>query len=204
MHLVNWDKCARPKKLGGLGIRKAQEHNVALLGKHAWALFQEDGNRLCIQILRSKYDNGKINFKAKGSRTWNSLCKAGKVLEKGFALKLGSGNASFFFDAWLSNEPICNQVLWVHIHDTALSFKDVLRKGKWHLNEVMTLLPNDLKLAVESFNVLLNDSVPNCTTWLGNIDGVYTTKSTYLWLMGLDLNVEPHKSWSWLWKLAIP
>ncbi|KAK7287374.1 hypothetical protein RIF29_00647 [Crotalaria pallida] len=36
------------------------------------------------------------------------------------------------------------------------------------------------------------------------MDGVYTTKSGYRWLMGLEENNEPIKQWSWLWNLQVP
>jgi len=33
VHLVGWDKIARPRKVGGLGIGRARESNTAMLGK---------------------------------------------------------------------------------------------------------------------------------------------------------------------------
>ncbi|KAK7275735.1 hypothetical protein RIF29_16857 [Crotalaria pallida] len=36
------------------------------------------------------------------------------------------------------------------------------------------------------------------------MDGVYTTKSRYRWLMGLEENNELIKQWSWLWNLQVP
>ncbi|KAK7275456.1 hypothetical protein RIF29_16573 [Crotalaria pallida] len=128
----------------------------------------------------------------------SSIYKAGKVLDKGFALKLGSGEVSFFFDAWFSNEPLCNQVPWVQIHDTALRVKDVLRDGSWHLHEIMTLLPNPIKLAVEGFNVLLDDSIPDCISWLGNMDvcvGPGIQRGYLLFLLVLHFSsVQPNLS----------
>lgn len=36
IHLVGWSKIARPKFLGGIGIKPAREANVCLLGKLVW------------------------------------------------------------------------------------------------------------------------------------------------------------------------
>lgn len=36
IHLVGWSKIARPKFLGGLGIKPAREANVCLFGKLVW------------------------------------------------------------------------------------------------------------------------------------------------------------------------
>lgn len=40
--LVTWDKVARPKKHGGLGLRSARMNNVVMLGKQLWGLVQHD------------------------------------------------------------------------------------------------------------------------------------------------------------------
>lgn len=39
IHLVNWEKLTLLRNVGGLGIRKARESNVALLGKLVWGAF---------------------------------------------------------------------------------------------------------------------------------------------------------------------
>ncbi|GAU13776.1 hypothetical protein TSUD_82850 [Trifolium subterraneum] len=41
IHLVGWDKITKPKKLGGLGIRKARDANTSLLGKKALSALKE-------------------------------------------------------------------------------------------------------------------------------------------------------------------
>ena len=42
IHLVGWNKIARPKHLGGLDIRSAQDANICLLGKLVWDLVQNN------------------------------------------------------------------------------------------------------------------------------------------------------------------
>ncbi|CAJ2627607.1 unnamed protein product [Trifolium pratense] len=56
IHLVGWDKITKPKKLGGLGIRKAREANTYLLGKLVWSMHQ-NCDTLWVQVLRHKYLN---------------------------------------------------------------------------------------------------------------------------------------------------
>ncbi|KAL8170556.1 hypothetical protein V2J09_022360 [Rumex salicifolius] len=36
MHLVNWEDVTKPKKVGGLGVKRMKELNLALMGKLAW------------------------------------------------------------------------------------------------------------------------------------------------------------------------
>lgn len=38
LHLISWEEVCRPKRMGGLGIRKIRKFNQALLSKHLWNL----------------------------------------------------------------------------------------------------------------------------------------------------------------------
>ena len=42
VHLVNWDQVCRPKKNGGLGIKKTSHMNQALLAKASWRILNRD------------------------------------------------------------------------------------------------------------------------------------------------------------------
>ncbi|KAK2441392.1 hypothetical protein QL285_012694 [Trifolium repens] len=102
MHLVGWDKITKPKKLGGLGIRKAREANTSLLGKLVWNIHQNN-DALWEQVLKHKYlkEETLLNTTKKpGSVTWNAIMKALLALKEGFQFRLGNGNSSFWFTNW--------------------------------------------------------------------------------------------------------
>ncbi|MCI14329.1 RNA-directed DNA polymerase (Reverse transcriptase), partial [Trifolium medium] len=63
IHLVGWDKITKPKKLGGLGIRKARDANTSLLGKLVWNVHQ-NSDVLWVQIIQHKYlkEEALLNF----------------------------------------------------------------------------------------------------------------------------------------------
>lgn len=42
LHLVNWDTITRPRNLGGLGIHRTREANIALLSKRVWDVLHFD------------------------------------------------------------------------------------------------------------------------------------------------------------------
>ncbi|KAK7251724.1 hypothetical protein RIF29_35167 [Crotalaria pallida] len=51
---------------------------------------------------------------------------------------------------------------------------------------------------------MVNEGVPDCITWKGDLNVVYTARSGYAWLLNnnmLDLHTD---SWSWIWKLKVP
>jgi hypothetical protein len=111
IHLVGWDKITKPKKLGGLGIRKARDANTSLLGKLVWNVHQ-NSDALWVKLIQHKYlkeeallssDNNKS-----GSVTWNAIRKALSALKEGFHFRLGNGNNSFWFTNWSGNGIIAN------------------------------------------------------------------------------------------------
>jgi hypothetical protein len=73
IHLIGWDNITKPKKLGGLGIRKAREANTSLLGKLVWSIHQ-NCDALWVQVLKHKYIKDKL-FPSlpKKPGSWNFL-----------------------------------------------------------------------------------------------------------------------------------
>ncbi|KAK7266231.1 hypothetical protein RIF29_18873 [Crotalaria pallida] len=130
--------------------------------------------------------------------------KAKALLADGFQLKVGAGDISFFFDKWLGNEPLCQKVPWVATQDTALRVRDVWKQGSWQLQNVYTLLPNEIQHVIISSDVLINDAIPDCVTWRGAMNGVYTAKSGYEWLINHNMVHQDPSHWGWIWKLKLP
>ena len=46
IHLVNWARGTKPKKIGGLSVRECRLPNIALLGKLVWNIVNESGRWL--------------------------------------------------------------------------------------------------------------------------------------------------------------
>ena len=95
---MNYKVLTRPKKRGGLGIRRARWTNTALLGKIIWDMLSKPG-KLWVQLLSSKYlrENSLLNARRKNgdSYIWRSITKAIQALEDGYKIRIGNGNISF-------------------------------------------------------------------------------------------------------------
>jgi hypothetical protein len=135
IHLVGWEKITKPKKLGGLGIRKAREANTSLLGKLVWSI-HKNSDALWVQIIKHKYLKDELllsTIKKPGSITWNAIMKALLALKDGFQFRLGDGKSSFWYTNWSGMGSLANQVLYVDIHDIEMRVRDVFTNGNWNV-----------------------------------------------------------------------
>jgi hypothetical protein len=208
IHLVGWDKITKPKKVGGLRIRKARDANTSLLGKLVWNIHQNN-DALWVQIIKHKYIKEEAFLsitKKPGSVTWNAIMKALLALKDGFQFRLGNGNSSFWFTDWSGYGTLASHVLYVDIHDIEMRVRDVFIDGNWNLNLLYTVLPDEIKDRLAFLPVNLNPEVSDCFTWKGNLNGIYTARDGYYWLNrnAFSANTTNIASWSWLWRLPAP
>lgn len=54
VHLIGWDDVCKPKSVGGLGIRKAKDNNVANLAKLSWQVVNNN-DLLWVKVANAKY-----------------------------------------------------------------------------------------------------------------------------------------------------
>lgn len=85
MHWLSWSSMCRSKMEGGLGFRKLQAFNTALLGKQLWRM-HSDPHSLVARVLKAKYfPHGDITSAPLGSNpsfTWRSLLSAREMVCK--------------------------------------------------------------------------------------------------------------------------
>lgn len=146
LHMVSWDRISQPKKEGGLGIRRAREQNVALLGKLASEVLHSP-DKLWVRVLSDKYLNGQHlldGCEPRGSHMWRSLVKALNELKGGFEMKLGNGSCSVWYTPWVTHHSLCHTIPFVDIQDTKLQVRDMWGENGWNLGRMRTLLPEEV------------------------------------------------------------
>jgi hypothetical protein len=145
---VGWNKIARPKYHGGLGIRTAREANICLLGKLVWDLFQSSP-KLWVDLLSNRYTSGSKFLYAtahpKDSSTWSSIIHAKNALKDGYSWRAGSGSSSFWFCPWSSLGYIGSMVPYIDIHDLHLTVNDVLSSSDTFSGFVLSSSPGGFK-----------------------------------------------------------
>lgn len=102
-HLVNWNTCCKPMSFGGLGIRKIQNHNKALLAKWLWRFGSEQDSLWC-QVVVARFGE-KLVWESRevrrrhGYRIWKSILVGRDDFWKYLKFNLGSSeNIKFWKD----------------------------------------------------------------------------------------------------------
>lgn len=80
-------------------------------------------------------------MKQQDSLIWKGILRARDQLGQRFVFKLGHGDTSVWYKDWSGTGPIANQVLFVHISNTNLKLRDIIRDNSWDLNRLSTMLP---------------------------------------------------------------
>lgn len=151
MHMVSWNKITQARKDGGLGVRRAKEHNTTLLGKLVWNLFTNK-SKLWVQVLGEKYlqqNNLVLDNLHSGSPTWNAIKYAFEELQDCSQFKVGRGDTSFWYDSWAMHRRLADIVDVIDIHDTAYNIRDLwnTERNDWQLEMLYTPLPSDMTIS---------------------------------------------------------
>lgn len=191
-----------------MGIRAARITNTSLLGKLVWDLMHSS-NKLWVQLLSNKYSPSAHILRATAnsscSSIWAAIIRAKSLLLDGFEWRHGSGNSSFWFTSWNSSGSLAPLVPYIDIHDLQLTIKDVISSPAPHTNILYTTLPPDIANHINNLKVRFNDSIEDTFVWSPNINGVYTAKSGYNWLLSRSNNINTaSNSWRWIWSLRLP
>lgn len=206
INLVGWDKITRKKVDGCLGIRVARDMNTAMLGKLLWDL-HANTNKLWVNLLVDKYMGNEAILRVKklnGSYIWNSIMKARDILRDGYEFRMGNGQSSLWYSSWTELGMLSKLVPYVDIHDTQLSKSDIYVNGAWNFNSLYTNLPHHILEFIQGLYFHPNAEVEDAFIWKGKLDGMYSAKAVYDWMLGQkyprssDLNTV---SWKWIWTL---
>ncbi|WOH04087.1 hypothetical protein DCAR_0623493 [Daucus carota subsp. sativus] len=149
MRLIAWEKICRPRSLGGVGIMKVKERNIAMLGKWWWRCINER-DRFWNKTLQSKYgstfgvDPARINLDRSSSHTLVSLeklswsIKWNQFIQMDFALSklLEHKMEAEVKEAW---QIVVSATIWtIWLFRNALIFNEC-RAGKMDVLRVLRL-----------------------------------------------------------------
>ncbi|XP_042958229.1 uncharacterized protein LOC122293848 [Carya illinoinensis] len=143
LHWMSWKKVCKPTKEGGLGIRDFKEVQKSLHMKFAFRLIAT--NNLWTDFFRAKYSrNAHVlaqNRRPTDSCFWKSIISVLQEVVDNVKVLVRGGNASFWFDRWLSSG-----LLSARAHDIAnlkLRISDCWTNNSWNTDLLRELVDAD-------------------------------------------------------------
>lgn len=191
--------------MGGLGLREAKNHNVALMSKLGWKLLCKD-NCLWVRVLESKYLKN-VNFlsysgKRSSSHIWRGVLKTRDVLRNCIKWGIGDGTeVRIWHDWWCGEATLASQYQnWDSINMETVD-NLMTDEGEWDVDSIKSHLPN------EAIDSVLKVKLPRFVTfsdfshWKGSTSGEFSTVAVY---KSISNQGDYLCDMDWVWKLKIP
>jgi hypothetical protein len=186
VHLVNWDQVCRPKKNGGLGIKKTSHMNQALLAKASWRILNRD-HGLWADLMKKKYLNGDSCIhmldkkNASASSTWKSIIFGAETLKLGVFWRLGDGkNVKFWFDKWIGNNSLADLGHAPPLHiDHSETVADFLIANHWNTVKLQSCLPLEAIQRIINIPIGIDSGIPDRCIWGLSPNGNFSVKTAY-------------------------
>lgn len=163
---MSWDKLGLPKNDGGLGFRKFQDFNDALLAKQCWRLIH-NLNSLWAWILKARYCPHTsfldVKLGSRASWAWESLLACYDVLKVGTHWQILNGRDTYLWvDRWLPSLPLghpdprCSNHITLNIK---VSFLICQNTRMWEIKFLRPLI------FVEEFNAIRDTLLGHSSRW---------------------------------------
>ncbi|GJW44645.1 hypothetical protein Tco_0073444 [Tanacetum coccineum] len=170
---VAWEVVCLPKQEGGLGIRRLDHFNSALMVSHVWKLLTLKES-LWVKWIHEYKLKGRsfwdIPMRGNMSWSWRKLLQLRPLVREFFWSKIGDGSqTSLWFDQWCDIGPLCYMISTRDMYRACLTplskVKNIIYNGSW--NWPMVLIEKYPFLATCS--VLIVNGSPDAIVWRSNI-----------------------------------
>uniref|UniRef100_A0A803Q763 Reverse transcriptase n=1 Tax=Cannabis sativa TaxID=3483 RepID=A0A803Q763_CANSA len=203
----SWDSLCQPKSVGGLGFRRFEDINHALLSKLAWQLASKIDRPWC-KVFKSKYyprqSFWSINEKNSDSFIWCGILSAQKTICDGACTIIASGEeVDVWWQPWIP---------WMEYEEFRALMKSVRSKApslccvadlmyrrtrKWNLGYLCFLFGSELGNKISSIQIDRNGD-SDTLIWKDSDVGRFSVKGAY-WLDQKSRFGESSKLWKWIW-----
>ncbi|XP_019163505.1 PREDICTED: uncharacterized protein LOC109159849 [Ipomoea nil] len=204
IHTISWSEICKPRDLGGLGLRKVGDFNLAFLTKLAWVVLTNP-HKLWVKVMREKYVKNRNfldnNVYTNCSWNWSSILKGKNILTEGIAWKIGTGSSvNFWYDNWLGNKSLATSPnIVVPDGGGNMHVKDfIISNGGWNYAALESLLPGDMVDRIRAIPIPLTNGQQDKLNWPHSGTGLVTVSSAFSFLSGTDDSAASHE---WIWKI---
>ncbi|CAL1395838.1 unnamed protein product [Linum trigynum] len=217
---VSWRNMCRSKHEGGMGFRRFEQFNQALLAKIGWRILNEPQS-LIAHIYKGKYfPRGSFLTATARSRPfwgWQSILHGRQLLEKGLRWQVGNGQSVPLLQSnWIPkcqlDPPVYNPCILPEGGGSVVA--DVISEGggRWDEEKLSQWFDPSTCKAIKAIPLPRWD-VPDKLIWHFTAEGVFSVKSAYHLAVELDrrrggwrssVSWMDKPSWIRVWEAKIP
>ncbi|XP_050273143.1 uncharacterized protein LOC126716155 [Quercus robur] len=207
LHLVGWDKVTLPKELGGLGLHKMKDRNIALLAKLCWRLAYEKEAPWAKMIVAKYLSPSRMIEEGKKlpcSSCWAACKKGGPVYVKGLKWSVKNGETvKVWTDFWLPMGALRSLIEGpLNRDEDFITVKQCFDHNyEWQSHCLSFELPDHILNAIKATPLSCNQEAKDSLQWAFSKNGFFSLKSAYLLARGLNpLNLDTVLV-AWVWKV---
>ncbi|CAL1387091.1 unnamed protein product [Linum trigynum] len=215
-----WRDMCKSKHEGGMGFRRFEQFNQALLAKIGWRILAEPQSLLA-QVYKGKYfpSGHFLNAKARSrpSWGWQSVLYGRDLLEMGLRWQIGNGHsASLLRSPWIPqlqlDPPRYNPVVLPEGGDPTVAEVICQGEGRWCDRKLNQWFDPPTCRIIKTIP-LPRQNIEDKLIWHFTSDGVFSVKSAYHLAVSLDrrrgswrasASWMDRSSWIRLWDANIP
>ena len=208
MHMVSWEKICKPKRDGGLGLKKFGLMNQAMLARQYWRISQHP-QTLVSRAFKAKYfpKNSMHDCSPKPHHSWfwrSILSPKNKKLKEGRWVVGTGAEIPLNHNAWY---PCQNHVLKHHnLHRGSVAELIDNNTHTWKPNLIQALYPPPFRNEILQIPLSRTGSASDNLVWKHSISGEFQVKKAYELLLKdeADRNSIGNHKWHLVWKVQVP
>ncbi|CAL1409387.1 unnamed protein product [Linum trigynum] len=220
IHWMSWRNLCRSKHEGGMGFRRFEQFNQALLAKVGWRILMEPQSLLA-QVYKGKYFPQGTFLEAKArsrpSWGWTSILHGRQLLVAGLRWQIGNGQTAPLLQAsWIPGLhpqlPVHNPRILPAGHEPRVAEVMCQGGGGWNVDRLGQWFDPPTCNAIRAIPLPVME-VEDKLMWHATADGIFTVKSAYHLAVTLDkrsgrwrdmVSWMDKNSWIRLWDANIP
>jgi hypothetical protein len=212
LSLKSWNSLCSPKALGGLGFRKMEDVNLALISKLGWKLLTSSDS-MWVQQLQGKYIlSGSFLSPPPHSAPswlWKGILSSLPVISQGACHRVHAHSSIPIWNSpWIPSIPCFfpSPLFPRPLNSTNLVISDLIRPNtSWNTPLISSLI--DAHTAREILKIAICSSLITDYLWTPSPFGKFSTSSAYRFISSLRVSTysspfDP-KQWKLLWKLNL-